>query len=616
MKYIMKNYKYLLMSLVAASTLVGCNDDEFLKEDPKTIYTVDNAFEKSSQVDATISRAYYTFSKLHGWDNFFLDIFDPTYGYRRCNVLGGQGADTMGGDGRLDHVLGGLSDFQALNPDYADFNDLWNDLYELAAQANMARYGATQVNWSSETEKNTILAQANFFLGWAYLRLGECYGGVPIVPEYSEELKFDYTRSTREETYRFAIENLETALNGLPEYPQQDGRVAKGAVNHYLAEAYIALGTEIGDKSYFQKAIDAAKQTIQMHPLMTERFGVRANPADNKPENGSGFNPFDYSQKVANYKPDGDVFYDLFQIGNYNRSQGNTEALLVAQTPTYDNYSVNGGLVYPLGITCYAGFGSQYWSEAYRSKNPNSQGPWFDSEQHGGNKCAYLGGNTWGIVGSTDYSDEVVWEGKFADDIRNSELNRTHLVVTDPNSPMKGQIVTPDMLQDPAACMRTCAKISMADGWGWDSHHSSFGGPYVNQYGRGWYMARTGETYLLLAEAYLRNGDMNNAVETINVLRKRAKASYLYSTLTLRDILDERARELAWEEHRWPTLLRWDSSKGTNEDMKYQLANYTMLVNDLGVKSAGTPAWTLFPIPTTVINLNTGATIEQNPGWK
>ena len=50
--------------------------------------------------------------------------------------------------------------------------------------------------------------------------------------------------------------------------------------------------------------------------------------------------------------------------------------------------------------------------------------------------------------------------------------------------------------------------------------------------------------------------------------------------------------------------------------MKYQLTNYTMLANDLGVKSAGTPAWTLFPIPTTVINLNTGATIEQNPGWK
>ena len=63
----MKNYKYLLMSLVAASTLVGCNDDEFLKEDPKTIYTVDNAFEKSSQVDATISRAYYTVGITSSW---------------------------------------------------------------------------------------------------------------------------------------------------------------------------------------------------------------------------------------------------------------------------------------------------------------------------------------------------------------------------------------------------------------------------------------------------------------------------------------------------------------------------------------------------------------------
>jgi hypothetical protein len=88
----------------------------------------------------------------------------------------------------------------------------------------------------------------------------------------------------------------------------------------------------------------------------------------------------------------------------------------------------------------------------------------------------------------------------------------------------------------------------------------------------------------------------------------------MYDTITLRDILDERARELAWEEHRWATLLRWDASTGKNPDMMYQLEKYNMLSNE-GGKPVGAPTWNLFPIPTPVINLNSEVQIAQNPGW-
>ena len=52
---------------------------------------------------------------------------------------------------------------------------------------------------------------------------------------------------TREETYRFAIQDLKNAADTLPDYPGEAGYVAKGAAYHYLAEAYLALATELGD---------------------------------------------------------------------------------------------------------------------------------------------------------------------------------------------------------------------------------------------------------------------------------------------------------------------------------------------------------------------------------
>ena len=602
----MKAYnKILLAGLVTASVLSSCKDDDFLKEEPKTIYTVETAFEKSSQVDAAIARAYISFNYMFGWHNLYVE------GAAASNLLGGNGSDCIdSGFGDPAMAAGFLSNYMNLNSNTGDFNTLWNELYQLAAQANLALYGSELVNWADANEKNYAVAQARFFRGWAYLRLGECFGGVPIVEEYSDELRFDYQRNTRQETYAFAIADLEAAASALPAYPLQDGRAGQGIANHYLAEAYLAQGVETGDKSYYNKAISAAQKVIAAHPLMTSRFGVRANPADT---GTSGY------LNVPNYKPDGNVYYDLFQMGNYNYSAGNTESLMAVQGPTYDQWANDGGNVYMYGVTVGAVYRDLIWNTA--EGQPDSAGPWHDNpnidmgQWVGGNSGAYLGGTSWGLIGTTDYSDEVVWEGQFDDDLRNSQIVRCNPIVLEKTSKHYGEICKKEWLNIPSRLMRVSCKIAMQDGWGWDVHHAFAGvQTFAYQYGRDLYVARSAETYLLLAEAYLRNGDMTNAVAALNTVRQRAQASYMYSTITIRDILDERARELAYEEHRWPTLLRLDSSTGTNEDMKYQLSHYTMYTNDCGLDGI-TPKWTLFPIPLTVINLNSEVELAQNPGW-
>ena len=75
---------------------------------------------------------------------------------------------------------------------------------------------------------------------------------------------------------------------------------------------------------------------------------------------------------------------------------------------------------------------------------------------------------------------------------------------------------------------------------------------------------RLAETYLILAEAQLKLGKVQEATDAINVVRRRAawagKESAMEITnadMTMDMIYQERARELAGEQTRWMDLKRW-----------------------------------------------------------
>jgi hypothetical protein len=81
------------------------------------------------------------------------------------------------------------------------------------------------------------------------------------------------------------------------------------------------------------------------------------------------------------------------------------------------------------------------------------------------------------------------------------------------------------------------------------------GNPTVDSQTKNIMMARLAETYLYAAEANLMLGNTQDALQHLNAVRKRAGAAAI-SSVTLEDILDEQARELAFEGRRWYMLKR------------------------------------------------------------
>ena len=135
-------------------------------------------------------------------------------------------------------------------------------------------------------------------------------------------------------------------------------------------------------------------------------------------------------------------------------------------------------------------------------------------------------------------------------------------------------------------------------------------------------MFRTGEAYLIAAEAILRGaqgGSMTDALNYVNEIRERAYMRGKYakagvrsdvngditaSQLTLDFILAERQRELASELQRRTDLIRFGKfTKGNNWDWKAAQQQGA----DVDDK------YVLFPIPETELTNN--PTLKQNEGY-
>ena len=566
MKKIIKN---ILIVLVSIS--FSCEGDSILVEKPLDFYTPDNSLQTGTQFQASINFLYNKLRDFNYGQTYNLDAF---FSLRYATDFAVNATDY--------EPPVKLNDYRnTMVPTFNVPNAIWQQLYQIVTNANVVIDRAEVSESLTDAEKNNFQAQALFFRAYAYNILANLYGGVPLVLEEIQEPRRDFVRASRAEVYNQCKEDL---LNAIPLLGNvdgvSDGALSKQAAQHLLTEVYISLES-------YDKAISTATEVIQYSglSLMTERFGRYADEP-------------------------GDVFRDLFELDNQNRSSGNTEGILVLQRD-YLNPAT----------------GDRFYSNAW-SLLPDMLNLTIGSES------AILGYNEkWsqrgiGWMRPTDHFFNTIWEGG-GDDIRNSEYNIIRDFRIDgvsPTSPAYGKFYVADGYADQAQGVNDrirnwfpiIKKLTVSPGdfpeafiktdAEGNALESPFGGRLLENasenLNKDIYLYRLAETYLLRAEAYVKNGEPGLATSDINVLRNRAGAiPATAGDVDLDYILDERLRELYAEELRMVTLTRmgkqYDRTKRFNEKSGVSIEEYH----------------NLWPIPFPEIERNIEATIEQNPGY-
>ncbi|PPL02091.1 RagB/SusD family nutrient uptake outer membrane protein [Parapedobacter indicus] len=549
---------------------VACQEADILRENPSGIYTADNMYVTEAHFRSALNMLYQNYRDLYyGGDDNSFDL---------------QLATDLSHAGQ-DGIVRFFSDYPAtLDPTAAKVLYHWRGNYKIIANANtiIERLPVSEV----PTEKQPqVEGEARFFRALAYRYLVYFYGGVPLILEETTSAKNDFVRKSKEEVIRQMIEDLQFAAANLPSIPNlPEGQVSKEAANHLLAESALAIGEN-------ELAIEASSQVIgnPALALMTSRFGSRRDQP-------------------------GDVYWDLFQRNNQNRSSGNTEGIFVIQ---FEPDVPGGGQ----STTARKGYQMERW---HMPNVPLATDPDDRNLIASGFLPTSIVGRGAGWLMPTFHFTNEIWYDETDNidyrDMRVSEYNFPRGVLyNNPAGPAKYQGVYFDIDTDENQYMLSTKGIWSRGAYPYQTKATTPGdhpsnlilNPATMQLRdiggvtyADWYDMRLAETYLLRAEAYLGIGNTALAAEDINTVRNRAGAvSVDASAVDLDFILDERLRELGIEEKRRLTLSR--TGRMYSNIRKYNRYN----ADDIQEHHQ------IFPIPQSEIDANIGAKLEQNPGY-
>lgn len=543
--------------LISMMTLNAC--DDFLEEEIYSDITSEN-FITQDNADQLVIGVYSSLRLVYS---------DYTFKFSGTDIFATQGE---------------LSSLSSTN-DYVNLNSgagvsVWGNNYSVISKANTVinRY-ENQITWSEQNlgAKDYGIAQARALRGLAYFNLVQQYGGVVLELEETLTIRQDYTRSTEQETYAQIIADLEAAIPALLDEPET-GRFSRKAAQHVLAEVYLTRAyTDFGSSSDFDEAASLAEQAIGSYDIRSQSYSE----------------VFSFDNQVNE-----EVLFAIQwgTAGLATDKENNKHAFLMNQVFNYPGIERT---TTPYGVSDFNLMPTPYFYSLFANNDTREEATihrvlYADSDD------VYDADGEDGALPSDVISagDTVVYYPKnVLSDIELADrLNRYY--VYQPDQYLFG---LPDNIpgatyQYSANILRTNFPIFKK----FDDEDFS----ETTDGSRDTYVFRIAETHLIAAEAYLGAGNTGSALTHINIVRERATGvANEYTSITIDDILDERALELAGESNRWAVLKRTGK-------LEERIELYNPQVIDHGAFDATTHL--LRPIPAIEIQLSDGSLMQNN----
>lgn len=538
----------ILITIISSVFMSSCNEDSFLDEDPK-----DDIFTEYLYVN------YDGF--VNGLNSIYALIREDREKQNNATraALWQMGTDNV-------FVNNGASAFDCFN-DYNDLNSEnnlvsgnFNWLYKIINSSNLiiSRAEGASVDWQGGNDatdlvnKNKIIAQARLMRAWAYRDLRYGWGAVPLSLEEIDGLTYrdDWERNSIEEIDAQMEIDLIFAKDNL-DMKEDTGEVNSAIASTMLAELYLDMGENEKAETEALRVINSSE-----YKLMTTRFGVDA-------------------------AEEGTAFTDLFL--NPAPEDGNMEVLWVLNNAYSD--VVGSSNIYMKNI----------WTSYYGKDKKLKK---YDLDI----LYTYNGGKGSGRVGITDSA--FSWYEDFDDRYSKYAVKKDYIFPTDETETEFDVIGYTEMEYDEADDLENNYLWPWTRKWEYNDPYVLDNASNSSQYNDQMFM-RLGETYLLAAEALMKNNKLDLAASYLNELRARSNASAITGAdVTMDFILDERSRELVSEEYRKHTLVRTGTfyERTVNNNPRLD-ASKVFEYNEY------------FPIPQGIIDSNTGAVMEQNPGY-
>lgn len=560
----MKTLKIYSLLLLFVS-LAGCKD--YLEEENKSNIIADSYYTTPEGYEKLINAAYSSLRNVYAYTG------------TSSAYMFSAGTD-MYVEGRTGDQPRSLSEYRNLNPDDPYVLSFYTNLYKSIQTCNTAIY------FNANTAESATLpvrkGEMQFLRAYYYFLLVQTFGGVPLVTDRITVPQSEFSRNSAEEIYAFIISEMNAAMELVPETASQYGRVTKRAIRHYLAKVHLTRGYEsFGTPQDFQTSAQFADAAINNQKLTTSFEDLFYPGNDRDPEIlfSIQFDATSLPTSTTGGNGQGNFF------GPYQGGQGGVQGYpwrnyaLVPTMYTFDTFTEN-------DARFDATFMVYHYARYY---------DYYDKKDERANL-------------TIRFYYKPKWDTRTAEQWKAEDPARRNTATVIPYSLAW------------ESSQRTVADNASPTVKKFDDPKSQFSVGNGSS-SRDLFLARLGETYLIAAEAYFKAGNSGLAAERINEVRRRAAKPGRVAAMTIgagdvniNFILDERARELVGEFHRWFDLKRTGTLVERTRTLNREIKTNWF---DQGINpfvGADGQLKILRPIPTAALDLN-NADIAQNPGY-